>query len=147
MGLLKDSEDARDVGAKNMAEVRRLLLRRHGTFVRAWRLCLDRDGNGRLSFLEFCRAAREVGYAGNVQTLWSELDNDGSGFVSLKEVDLDTYEILHDFLACVKDRYNTWKDCWAEAFDVGGSHRLGPSEFAAGCKRIGYFGNARTLFN
>lgn len=35
----------------------------------------------------FFYAVRALGYGGNLKHLWSELDDDASGFISLKELD------------------------------------------------------------
>ena len=41
--------------------------RKYGNLVRAWRILLDPGGNGRVSFVPFCNAARQMGFV-NVST-------------------------------------------------------------------------------
>merc|ERR1719487_3204013 len=98
-------ENARDLNATTGKEFNNLLMRRYGNLVRAWRLGLDRDGSGKLTFLEFCKSARELGFGGNVKALWQELDADGSGSVSLKELCPEVYELLMEFSRAVMAKY------------------------------------------
>merc|ERR1719353_2089197 len=64
---------AADIGATNFAEFKAALGRKYGNLYRGW-LSLDRDGGGTLAFQEFCRAARDEGYAGDLMALWAEAD-------------------------------------------------------------------------
>ena len=41
---------------------RNLLLQKHGNMLLAWRIDMDRDGDWRLSFHEFCNAATDIGF-------------------------------------------------------------------------------------
>jgi len=70
--------------ARPRQHFKELLLRSYGNILRAWRQCLDRDGNGTLDFKEFSKACADVGYAGSRRELWNDLDADGSGGVSSK---------------------------------------------------------------
>ena len=45
------------------------------------------DGNGKLTFGEFCVAARYLGYSGSLKQLWKSLDTDNSGSISIRELD------------------------------------------------------------
>mmetsp|Transcript_18421 Transcript_18421/g.44988 ORF Transcript_18421/g.44988 Transcript_18421/m.44988 type:complete len:206 (+) Transcript_18421:2-619(+) len=76
----------------------------YGNVVRGWRSALDKDGNGRISWVEFCTAAREMGFSGgqswnprDIRELWCVLDRDGSGFLTLDELDRQGYELLCHF--------------------------------------------------
>ena len=51
-------EDKGDIGAKTKVGFLKLLERKFGTVLRAWRKALDTDGNGRLSYIEFCTVLR-----------------------------------------------------------------------------------------
>ena len=78
----KIKEDAaRDKGARNAKEFRRLLKCRFGNLHRAWNEGLDLDGNGRLSYNEFSYAVRMLGFRGAVLKLWVELDGPADGYV------------------------------------------------------------------
>ena len=42
----------------------------YGTLLRAWKLCLDVKGIGRVTFRDFCEGARNMGFEGALRPLW-----------------------------------------------------------------------------
>ena len=62
--LLSTLED----GARYTQRFKDCCRRKYGKLVRAWRILLDPGGNGRVSFVPFCNAARDMGFV-NVSTL------------------------------------------------------------------------------
>ena len=54
--------------------------------VAAWRL-MDTNGDGRLTLAEFGVACRKIGFQGRANTVFKALDKDGSGIVTLQEID------------------------------------------------------------
>lgn len=83
-----------NMGASTVEGFLAQLKRRFGNVPRAWRQCLDADGNNRLSRNEFYAACRGLNYVGNLKALWEALDNDGSGFIGLQELDAVAHEHL-----------------------------------------------------
>merc|ERR1719230_784194 len=65
---------ALDMGASTLEGFKKQLVLKYGNLLRAWKSSLDSDGSGKLSFQEFCAAARNEGYVGNLKGLWKELD-------------------------------------------------------------------------
>lgn len=57
----------------------KLLRRKFGTLVRAWRVALDKDNGSELEFCEFVAAVRHMGAGHNARSLWFNLDVDQSG--------------------------------------------------------------------
>ena len=57
----------------------------------AWKH-IDEDQNGRLSRAEFFMFLRKIGFGGNAKQLWNDMDDDGSGFISLQELDPEAHE-------------------------------------------------------
>merc|ERR1719262_347396 len=67
------TEDGCFWGALGKEGFRTYLIKKFGSVVAGWRK-LDADGNGHLSFGEFCQACRRMGFHGNLKLLWSQLD-------------------------------------------------------------------------
>lgn len=123
-----------------------LLLRSYSNLVRAWRLGLDRDRNGRMDIREFKRAAKDVGFAGNLQELWKEMDFNRNGYVSLCELDPTTYEVLEDFLEHAKVKCGSWRSAWRQVMDVRSNDRVTFLDFKQGCQLMGYSGDVGGIF-
>jgi len=123
-----------------------LLKRRFGSVTAAWRLVLDEDGKGKISFTDFCRVTRDMGYTKNVKGLWAELDDDGSGFISLNELDEKAAQSLDDFIDFITDKFGNTLRAW-KYFDADKNNRLDIQEFQDQCKKIGYEGDARYIYS
>merc|ERR1719159_2371950 len=65
--------------------------------LRAWLHHFDRDGNARISYPEFLDGMTRMGYEGNILELWNDIDEDGSGEISLEEIDADAFDLWHSF--------------------------------------------------
>merc|ERR1719498_1870960 len=64
MEAIEQAKAANRLGARSINGFHRLLKRKYGNPVRGWRLGLDVDGSGKLSYMEFCTAVRGMGYEG-----------------------------------------------------------------------------------
>ena len=73
---------------------------KYGSVVSGWRFGFDFDFNGKLSFHEFCNACRLLGISGNIRKLWSDLDTEGRGFITLHDI--------HPVAAVMLDEFNEW---------------------------------------
>lgn len=123
------------------------LNRRFGTIVRAWRLGLDIDGDGRLRFQEFCFACKALGFRAKLRTLWKALDHQKTGYVCLKQLDAEASELMENFTHFLEDSYRTLDDVWERVFDSNGSGRVMQEEFQIACRdKLRWTGNAAKLF-
>eukprot|EP00913_Durusdinium_trenchii_P013994 g13140.t1 len=61
------SDDAGLLGNQGPEGFRLLLSRKFGSVAAAWRVSLDPDGNGRISFGEFNHRCRQMGFTGNLR--------------------------------------------------------------------------------
>jgi len=148
---LKNIEVARDVGIENAEALKQLLVRKHGTITAAWRILLTFDqscvGTGKMSFIEFCNAMRRIGYRGSLKHLWKELDKEGRGVITLKELDPDAHEALETFRKMLIDRYGSFMKAWKQGLDTNHNGRVDEDEVVQCCKVIGYKGDVHKLFN
>jgi len=146
----KPKGETRVAGAREITpkdKFKKLLIQSYGNYVRAWREGLDRDRNGRLDYEEFKMCCADIGYAGPRKEVWAMLDENGSGEVSLGEIDQTTADMLEAFYACVMERYVSWEEAWATHFDHKGHDRVEIHDFRDGCLTLGYGGNVDRLFD
>jgi len=132
----KKKESKYDLLTTGADGFRLLLRRRYGNVVRAWRTGLDLDGNGRVSFFEFCRAAREVGYEGSLRQLWNELNcNEDIAFITLDELDKSTYMRLNIFKDALIRTFGTIPKGWAR-FDMDCKRMVFWNDFLKGISTL-----------
>lgn len=127
-------------------QFKKLLLKTYGTYVRAWRIGLDRDHNGRLDREELTKACQDIGYPGSRQELWDMLDDNGSGEISLGEVDSMTAHMLESFIARVLHLHGSWDRAWSRIFDKRNDDRVERKMFIEGNIVLGWGGNADRMF-
>eukprot|EP00928_Gymnodinium_smaydae_P042025 TRINITY_DN2836_c1_g2_i2.p1 TRINITY_DN2836_c1_g2~~TRINITY_DN2836_c1_g2_i2.p1 ORF type:complete len:1297 (+),score=271.84 TRINITY_DN2836_c1_g2_i2:114-4004(+) len=130
------SEDVSFFGSKGVEGFKSFLLARYGSLVAGWRV-LDHDKNGRLSFYEFCNMCRKLGYHGNMRKLWSELDKNQNGFITLCEIDAEVGHYMGKFKVALLKKYGDMLTAWRKCIDTNGSFRIEEREVEAALKRLG----------
>jgi len=133
-------------GAKGTRGFRTFLKNKYGSIVAGWR-ALDLDGNGRLSFQEFCIACRKMGYHGNLKLLWNELDANNNGFVSVGEIDPKVAKTVGTFKLELMYHYGDMLSAWQKGLDVNGTGRIEEREVKECCDRLGLSLNSKELFD
>ncbi len=132
----REQVEARNIANKfdSIQGFRRMLLHRYGSMINAWKH-LDADNNGRLSYSEFCKACRDVGYFSNLRKLWNALDDDRTGFITLNELDFaNNAVLLEQFVRILVQRYKTIGKAWLQGFGAKSS-RISKVEFTETCKQ------------
>jgi hypothetical protein len=131
----KTQHKAKHVAPKTFEELQTMLKRRYGNLVRAWRLCLDADDAGRLTFNEFGPGLRRIGYEGSIRALWMELDHEMSGAIGLYEISPKLSQLLDRFLQFLQTQFETCEEAW-RCFASRGQMALDLKDFALGCTSI-----------
>lgn len=125
---------------------RKALVMRCGSLLGAWNQALDLDGNGRLTFGEFCHAVRRLGYEGNLKALFAELDADGKGVILFQDIDKETDEQLTDLRAKLLAKHENMIQAWINEFDKDRTGCVTEERFLRACKSVAYAGDAKKLF-
>ncbi|CAK0847214.1 unnamed protein product, partial [Prorocentrum cordatum] len=126
--------------------VRRVLLNKYKGMSRAWR-DLDINGDGRLSFYEFCRACHKLGVGYCPRQLWDAFDMDRNSFITLDEVDPAFGSLLGNFASHVLSVYDTIEEAWHSCFNRRGSGRVDFEYFSRACSQVGFDGDHGAVFD
>jgi hypothetical protein len=90
---LKAEHDAitkNKAGLHTVDGFKKALVDRCGSLFGAWRVSLDLDGNGRLTFGEFCQALHRLGLFGDVKGLWKKLKPPDKDYLLFSDLDPKT---------------------------------------------------------
>lgn len=131
--------------ASDWSTLKKNLVRKYGTITSAWRQGLDQNGNGRLSFVEFCKQVRNLGFSGNIQQVFRELDTDASGIITFNEVDSDWYSKISEFHKLLHANHRSYESAW-RSIDTNRNNVVELDEFVQLCTELGYSEDAKALF-
>lgn len=110
------------------------LLEKYKTHLQAWKRLLDPDSDGRVSWLEFESACNEIGLSQIAPQAFLSFDSDLSGFITLQELDQDTYDIVCKFQNWSVQEFGSVYLAF-KSMDNDGNKQLSFSEFAT-CRII-----------
>jgi len=143
----KAAAAAKDIGASDFAGFKAALARKYGNLLRAWRVGLDTDGSGKISFVEFCNAARAEGFSGNLKALWKEMGGGDDGFVSMAEFAPDVAALVDSFMKCLKHHgEGSIIKAWKKHLDTDKSGSVSKEEFIEAMGKMGFEGDAARVF-
>lgn len=120
--------------------------RRFGSLVRAWRQFLDPKGLGRVGFVQFCDAARTMGFE-RVSIIWKVLDCEGSKFITLGMWDPPAYRALMEFRHICFREYGGPLEAFRFALDPDGNGCCRKEVLANFLEYADYTGCVDTLWN
>jgi len=115
-----------------------MLIERCGSTVSAWRSILDADGNGRLSFNEFCAGCRALSFNGNIKDLWVQLNGDVVGSVTLKALDREAENCLAALRDVLLQNYECLLDAWQHCLDEAGNIMIDEAQFTERLATLGF---------
>merc|ERR1719316_1835419 len=128
----------------------KFLDRRFGNSVRGWRFALDPDQNMKLSYMQFCKTARLLGYEGPIRALWDDLDKDDGGWISLDEVAPGAFAELKNFKDVLATHFVTCDNAWRKCFAKNGQVLLSEEAFVSAMKQyvepLGWSGSAKLIY-
>lgn len=119
-----------------LADFRRFCLARYGNIVRAWHK-LDTEGTAALGQDVFHRATEAMGYQGPSTKVWRELDLDGTGIVTILELDPHSARALAKFKFWALENWNGDMDAAFRGLDRQGARRIPRDAFCAVCTEGG----------
>lgn len=133
-------------GANGLDGFRKMLYARYGTLPCAWRVGLDRDGNGKISFGELRQCCHALGFTGNLKKLWQDMDTSGDGFISLQELDPEAHKGINAFRDFLEERFGSTIVAWEEGFSLNGARSVSAAAFVERCAAMQFPGDAAKLF-
>eukprot|EP00929_Paragymnodinium_shiwhaense_P108394 TRINITY_DN74713_c0_g1_i1.p1 TRINITY_DN74713_c0_g1~~TRINITY_DN74713_c0_g1_i1.p1 ORF type:complete len:1150 (-),score=244.35 TRINITY_DN74713_c0_g1_i1:33-3482(-) len=123
---------------ESLAQFRAALVKREGNYARAWRLVLDPQRLGRLTQMDICKAAREIGFAGSVRRVWDELDTDRNGSITISELDWNSADLLGKFYWLLLGRFGNVQQA-AAALALQDRRRLRKEQFVMRLRELCLF--------
>lgn len=107
-------------------------------------MLLDPECVGRISFVPFHKAARSMGF-GDTRFLWSAIDVDRSGFITLDEWDTRTFRHLAEFRDICFREYGGVEHAFVHGMDHTGSRTVTLPELQRFCDEVHFSGDVKTL--
>jgi len=120
-------------------------LRKYERLCRAWRLLLDPGGVGRVPFGAFCNAARTIGQW-DLPRIWSGLDVNQSGFITLDEWDPIAFRNLSEFRDICYREFGGMDAGFDFGMDHDSARKVDLRKVERFCERFDFAGDPRALF-
>jgi Ca2+-binding EF-hand superfamily protein len=120
--------------------------KRYRTLTRAWRVALDPDHTGKVSFPTFHEVCRQLGFSESRVRLWAALDVAGAGWITLEQWDPVGYQLLGDFRLVCRQNYGDLGQAFKYGMDKDRSNTVPLKELVDFCKETDFYGNPRAVF-
>lgn len=127
-------------------EFKKLILKREGNYLKAFRSVLDQDGSNRVSWREFFLACEEIGFSGDAPGAWAFMDNDHMGAITLRKIDTESNEAIMVFKRWTDDVFGGIKSAFT-VLNEDGNDKLSYREFRTACRAYRFPGDAVALFD
>lgn len=120
--------------------------RKFGNAVRLW-FAIDPEENMKIAEKQFARACEDIGFRGNIVALWRHLNRDGSGQVSLIDVDSQAAILLADFKVLLEKQFDNSLEKFMRFVDLNKSNRVAKEQFVQAMQKLPFQGSAKRLFD
>lgn len=120
--------------------------RKFGNAVRLW-FAIDPEENMKIAEKQFARACEDIGFRGNIVALWRHLNRDGSGQVSLIDVDSQAAILLADFKVLLDAEFDNSLEKFMKYVDLSKSNRVAKEQFVQAMHKLPFQGSAKRLFD
>jgi hypothetical protein len=117
---------------------------RYDNLVVAWRRMFDRNNKNHVTFKEFQHMCLHLQLK-NAAGLWRALDQDNMGFISLKNIDNQSAQVLLDFKEWAEDTFGSIPFAF-RVLDTTHSNAVSLPVFKRVLSDFGFQGDARVLF-
>jgi Ca2+-binding EF-hand superfamily protein len=128
-------------------KLRAFLEEKEGSALRSWIRYFDPDMDLRVTNYEFGKALQAMGYQGDAKKTFQALDDDGSGEVTLVEIDIDQAHLWRRFRLWCAETFENSEDMLHR---IGGKQakrtgHLTQSQFKEGLNNLGWDGGEEDL--
>lgn len=122
------------------------LIHKYSNYMKAWRVCLDRDNSNCVAWEEFEHAAKQLNFDGDIPGAWRFFDADLSGAITLEEIDPASSKALSSFKAWAEEEFGTVRSAF-NVLDADGSGKMTWQEWRKACTVYGYEEDSRDVFD
>lgn len=127
--------------AEDVQEFVKLLCHRFGSVSLAWRFALDVESQARLDFRSFSVAVHKLGCKRNLRTLWYNLDQGNTGFVTLYDLDPEAAQAFDRFRYLCTSQLSSISHAWRVLIGEDLTVPIPLARFAQGVEKLGYSPN------
>lgn len=142
--------------------LRQFLVDSCGSTLWAWLNIFDVDNDQRIDKMEFSEGMRKLNYSGKIAKLFAELDEDGSGELTMEEIDpiqsqvwmdfrtwcVESFDSVGEMLEALGNRSSSKSDSESRRQSTSKSDQVTESQFTEAIGKVGWTsGNAKLLFS
>lgn len=122
--------------------VSQFFIAKENSALQAWLRHFDKNGNGMIDFDEFSLGMRALQWEGNLRELWKQMDVDGSGELTLDEIDRESASIWRKFRAWSAIRFESDVDMISK---LGDGMKITSPQFMKRVPTLGWAGQLEEL--